>query len=306
MIDSRAIQVTRHPSVSVRRQIAARIEAAVREGELRPGTRLPAVRKLAPKLGVHRNTVWAAYRLLEAEGVTRATPGGGVYVREPAPVATDDLFHAYLATERAAGAGVRALEDRFERWAAALGTRRVTVVEESAGLRNLLQAEVRAGLGSGWEVGAQALSAVLDHPALLRGGIPVGRTEVCTRLRRRLPGWMEPLSLPLRGGARELRTVACLAAPAVVAVVTVSRAVRSYARELLAGYARQGISVMTPRPNVAREVERARRIAALLFVDVLCAADPRLAGNGRIVTFGCVRGQALEEIACYLGSGVGT
>lgn len=92
----------------------------------------------------------------------------------------------------------------------------------------------------------------------------------------------------------------CLAAPAVVAVVTVSRAVRGYARDLLAGYARQGISVMTPRPNVDREVERARRIAALLLVDVLCAADPRLSGNARIVTFGCVRGQALEEIARYL------
>lgn len=55
--------------------------AAVRAGELAPGTRLPSVRRLADRLGVHRNTVGAAYRRLEDRGLVRLVHGSGCYVR---------------------------------------------------------------------------------------------------------------------------------------------------------------------------------------------------------------------------------
>ena len=53
-------------------QIAGAIRADIRRGRLRPGDALPGSRTLAGTLGVHRNTVLAAYRELEAEGWTVA------------------------------------------------------------------------------------------------------------------------------------------------------------------------------------------------------------------------------------------
>src|SRR5512133_1304044 len=53
-------------------QIAQAIRADIRRGRLRPGDPLPGSRTLADTLGVHRNTVLAAYRELEAEGWTVA------------------------------------------------------------------------------------------------------------------------------------------------------------------------------------------------------------------------------------------
>ncbi len=53
-------------------QIARAVAADVRRGRLQPGAVLPGSRSLAAELGVHRNTVLAAYRELEAEGWTRA------------------------------------------------------------------------------------------------------------------------------------------------------------------------------------------------------------------------------------------
>ncbi len=53
-------------------QIAQAIRADIRRGRLRPGDALPGSRSLAQSLGVHRNTVLAAYRELEAEGWTTA------------------------------------------------------------------------------------------------------------------------------------------------------------------------------------------------------------------------------------------
>ncbi|WP_243384161.1 PLP-dependent aminotransferase family protein [Geothrix alkalitolerans] len=53
-------------------QIAQAIRGDIRRGRLRPGDALPGSRTLARTLAVHRNTVLAAYRELEAEGWTVA------------------------------------------------------------------------------------------------------------------------------------------------------------------------------------------------------------------------------------------
>lgn len=70
--------------VSLPDQIATQLRMAVLSGELRPGERLPSVRALARRFGLHHNTVSAAYRRLEQEGWVAARRGSGVYVRERA------------------------------------------------------------------------------------------------------------------------------------------------------------------------------------------------------------------------------
>ncbi|MCB9545372.1 MAG: PLP-dependent aminotransferase family protein [Myxococcales bacterium] len=57
----------------------------IRRGRLRPGERLPGSRRLAESLGVHRNTVLAALRGLEAEGWLRTEPGRGTFVVDDLP-----------------------------------------------------------------------------------------------------------------------------------------------------------------------------------------------------------------------------
>jgi GntR family transcriptional regulator/MocR family aminotransferase len=66
-------------------QIARALSGDVRRGRLRPGAALPGTRTLAAKLGVHRNTVLAAYAELLAEGWLEARPGGGTFVSKSLP-----------------------------------------------------------------------------------------------------------------------------------------------------------------------------------------------------------------------------
>ncbi len=63
------------------RQIAGQIRRAVDGGALGPGARLPAIRDLARRLGVNRDTVASAYELLASEGVVEAGVGRGTFVR---------------------------------------------------------------------------------------------------------------------------------------------------------------------------------------------------------------------------------
>jgi DNA-binding transcriptional regulator YhcF (GntR family) len=62
-------------------QIADAVRAAIARGEFAPGDPLPPLRALAPRLGVHANTVLQAYRELAAAGVVESHRGRGTFVR---------------------------------------------------------------------------------------------------------------------------------------------------------------------------------------------------------------------------------
>jgi DNA-binding transcriptional MocR family regulator len=79
-------------------KIAAGVEHAVREGRLRPGDRLPTVRKLADSLHISPTTVSAAYRRLGERGVAVAEGRRGTRISErpalvsrPAPAVPPDV-----------------------------------------------------------------------------------------------------------------------------------------------------------------------------------------------------------------------
>jgi DNA-binding transcriptional regulator YhcF (GntR family) len=61
-------------------QVRDGLAAAVRNGELAPGDRLPTVRNLAADLGLASNTVARAYRELEAAGVVETRGRNGSFV----------------------------------------------------------------------------------------------------------------------------------------------------------------------------------------------------------------------------------
>lgn len=67
------------------RQAYRALRAAILEGRLPPGAKLPATRVLARELGVSRNTVLAAYEQLAAEGYAAARTGSGTRVCETLP-----------------------------------------------------------------------------------------------------------------------------------------------------------------------------------------------------------------------------
>jgi GntR family transcriptional regulator/MocR family aminotransferase len=65
--------------------IAQALSDAIRAGRLAPEERLPGARSLAAELGVHRNTVVAAYDELVAQGWLEAQPARGTFVAARAP-----------------------------------------------------------------------------------------------------------------------------------------------------------------------------------------------------------------------------
>lgn len=61
-------------------QIAKHVCQAIRTGELKPGDRLPKLRRVAAELGVSLTTVTAAFKSLAEDGWTRGEIGRGTFV----------------------------------------------------------------------------------------------------------------------------------------------------------------------------------------------------------------------------------
>lgn len=81
-------------------QIAQSLAAEVRRGRLRPGDALPSSRTLATSLGVHRNTVLAAYAELTAEGWIVSEPARGTFVSQALPDPVPRRFAASATLRR--------------------------------------------------------------------------------------------------------------------------------------------------------------------------------------------------------------
>jgi len=64
------------------RSLHHQLRAAIVNGELQAGLRLPATRKLAALAGVSRNTAVAAYDLLQSQGYITIHPGAGAFVAD--------------------------------------------------------------------------------------------------------------------------------------------------------------------------------------------------------------------------------
>ena len=94
-------------SMPIFEQVRTGVIAAVRDGRLPTGSRLPTVRHLAAELGLAVNTVARAYRELETAGVveTRGRQGTFVARRDPADAAMATAARDYAATARALGLG---------------------------------------------------------------------------------------------------------------------------------------------------------------------------------------------------------
>lgn len=63
-------------------QLYNKIKRLIKEGELKPHTKLPPIRKLANKLEVNNVTIVNAYKLLEQEGYVYKKVGSGTYISE--------------------------------------------------------------------------------------------------------------------------------------------------------------------------------------------------------------------------------
>jgi DNA-binding transcriptional regulator YhcF (GntR family) len=100
-VDGIRLHVDTASAVAPYEQVRSQLAAAIADGTLESGQRLPTVRRLATDLGLAANTVARAYRELEADGVIATHGRRGTFVRSGAVAGADAA--AVLAAQDFAG-----------------------------------------------------------------------------------------------------------------------------------------------------------------------------------------------------------
>src|SRR3954467_4352905 len=84
-------ELERDGAVSLTQQVVDRFAAAIEEGRLEPGEKLPPTRELAELVGVNHLTAARVYRRLAELGYVTASVGRGTFVRTLAPAGSAEL-----------------------------------------------------------------------------------------------------------------------------------------------------------------------------------------------------------------------
>ncbi|MEZ4575093.1 MAG: GntR family transcriptional regulator [Vampirovibrionales bacterium] len=88
--------------VPIRQQLTVQLALQIASGQRLAGQKLPSVRGLAQRLGIHYNTVSSAYKALEAMGLVDSQRGSGVVVRALDTAQAQTLVNSHELAQMAA------------------------------------------------------------------------------------------------------------------------------------------------------------------------------------------------------------
>lgn len=241
--------ISRGSSASVREQLSAQLVLGILSGKLAEGERLPSVRELARRLGLHANTVSAVYADLRRRGWVDGRTGGGVYVKSAAEGGNElsGFVGRWLEEGKRRGFDPAAIEEELARQCR-LTQRAVEplVIDTDEELAHILAVELAEGLSRPvrWCGSVNFASTIADSSMLL---VNAGRMGEIAPLLGKHPVTairLRPVQDVVAGHARP-------AGPALIGVVSRSPSVLGWGGTLLSALGFPAESVLLRNPAQA-------------------------------------------------------
>ena len=299
--------LNRSGGVPVRVQLARQVEMQILGGRLRSGARLPSVRALARRLGIHPNTVSQAYQELQATGHVLLQPGAGVYVRGAGPTdpaqarGVDEMIRLSLDAAGRKGFSGAQVRTAVARWLAAAPAQRIEVVDPCRELAELLVHELRPLVPVA--VNASSLAALAAEPAAASDALIVCVPYHVERVRTLVPGALvAPVTLEI--ASSEHAAIARLPSGSLVLVVSHAAIVLPFAEVLLKSLRGDELHVEVHALAARAAWTRLATAADVVFADGLAATSVRAFGPRRLHEFRMVGATAVARICRRLAAPV--
>lgn len=289
----------RKGGVPLHDQLLAQLELRILSGVLAPGQRLPSVRALARRLGLHANTVSSAYRDLEAAGHVELRRGAGVYVRKGSPAALEDargldeLIRLALSAAFRKGHSGAEIRAAFERWLLAAPPERVVIVDPRRETLELVAHEIRSSLGV--PASGCTLEELEKEPGLASGALLVALPYHASKVVRAAPG--APVETILVGGSEDdQQAVMSVPTGGTVLLVSASPILLKIAQAIIGGL--RGDEILVEGRLVSRRAEWRRLLPAadLVIADALAAGVVREARPRRMRELRLLGNQDLARV----------
>jgi GntR family transcriptional regulator len=279
------IVLNRKGGVPLHDQLLAQLELKILTGAIAPGQRLPSVRALARRLGLHANTVSSAYRDLEQAGHVELRRGAGVYVRAGVPAALeearglDEMVRLALSAAFRKGHSGSEIRAAVERWLRAAPPERVVMVDPRRETLDLVAHEIRSSLGV--PASGCTLEELEKEPGLASGALLLALPYHAAKVARVAPG--APLeTVHVEGSPEDQKIVLSLPEGAMILLVSTSPILLQIAGAFVGGL--RGDEVLVETRLLSRRAEWRRLILAadVVFADALAAPAVREARPRRL------------------------
>lgn len=293
------IVLNRKGGVPLHDQLLAQLELRILGGSIAPGERLPSVRALARRLGLHANTVSAAYRDLESAGHVELKRGAGVFVRSGAAATLeeardlDEMIRLAVSSAFRKGYGGAEIKAAVERWLQAAPAERVLVVDPRKETIEIVAHEVREALGV--PVAGCTLDELEAQPALLSGALGLVFPYHADKVARLAPGAAQEV-IHVRLSREDRATVLGLPAGATVLLVSRSPLVLSFAKAVMGGLRGDELLVETRLLGRRAEWRRLVKAADLVVGDVMAVNEIRKEKPGRLQVLRLLSKAALGRV----------
>ena len=233
------IALSKTSDVPLWQQLAEQIVFLITTGQLQVGAELPSVRALARISKVHHNTVSQAYQDLVRRGWVTRRHGRRLLVgtrsgaASAAPCDLDELINEAIKRAGALGYSLQALRQRVRERLMAQPPDHLLVVDDEAGLREILQSEIRAFLG-GCPVESCSFQAFAREPALAIGAQVIAANHLIDEIGPLVPRHRPAIGLVYAQPSEHIELIRKLKNPSIIAVASVSESLLRTARSLLA------------------------------------------------------------------------
>ncbi len=298
--------LNRKGGVPLHDQLLAQLEMKILAGAIAPGQRLPSVRVLARRLGLHANTVSGAYRQLQQAGHVELRRGAGVFVRAGAPASLEDARGLDEMIRLAVNAALRKghsgpdIRGAVERWLRAAPAERVVIVDPQPETIELVAHEIRSALGV--PASGCTVAELEREPGLISGALVLAVPYHAARVARLAHG-ATVQEIHVGAPAADQESVLALPAGATALVVSRSWNLLQFAAAFLGGLRGDELLVETRLASKRAEWRRLVSVADVVFADVLSAPEVRAAGPRRLREMRLVADEDLARVRRALGVG---
>jgi GntR family transcriptional regulator len=302
------MSITIHPDspIPIHDQLVTQISLLVAAGILAPGSRLPSVRALSMRLGVHRNTIQAAYRAVADLGLVIPQVGSGVRVADTAAppavwrdgVALRHLVAQFLGEARRHGFSDEAILDAMQSALRPPDVRRIVVVDPHPDVHPLYRQELAPWFTCPLDV--ITLDEAAQHTASLGDAVLLTSAYHVAPLRQIIGNDLPLVVMTVNAAAETLARVKVLPQGARLGLVSVSSTLLRMAGELLAGLQRDDLDLVPITADNAAGIRTVATKTDLVLVDSVCAAAVKAEATRPVLVFPLIAETSIQALMQHL------
>lgn len=284
------ISIVKESAVPIRDQLIEQIALQIASGTLKGKEKLPSIRALAQRLGIHYSTVTAAYNHLADVGLLDVRQGSGVRVAGKAPEKSDEkidlsqLFREFLARISEAGYSRDDLHRCIENIAGKGKVRRILAVDRNRDFHELLLKELRPHFSI--PVETCTVEEVLSRPEMMDDALVVTSLYHLFSFQHTVPDPTRLVAANIEPGRAELDSIKDLKSGSLVLLVSGSQTMLNMATKLLAATRGEEVAVRAVLTSDQKELAYMLKHSDLIICDTTAEAEvvPN-AGKTKVIVF---------------------